>query len=426
MKTISIHYNPYLVTTEIKVDGQVPAEGQEFIQITKGSRLLNWIDKFLNLIYKKYRANDVSIDFWGTAQDADDLKQAVESFNLSGHNFHVTDIQYSEIGSNPLESLHQLYEKGKKGPFSKIFLSDEMQKAFNRATAPEFEVNVIATMSSGKSTLINALLGKNIMPSKQEACTATIASIEDCDDQPQFTAVRYDKNGKLLTNNPEIVTRELLTEWNDDTTTSKIEIKGDITTVNETKDSKYVFIDTPGPNNSRDEEHKRKTFNAITSKPLSMVIYVLNAGNFGVDDDASLLLQVAQTMNEGGRQTQDRFIFVLNKIDDFHAGDDSVDKILNAASEYLADHGIDNPLIIPISAKLAKLLRLKKQSIKEFTYDDEDDLDYLSRKFKRNPDLNLFNHCKSNLNSEIVRKIEKKLENATDDEKLLIFSGLPI
>ena len=426
MKAVSISYNPYFVTTEIKVDGQVPPAGTDFVQITKGSRLLNWIDAFLNRIFQKYRNNDVSFEFYGTAQDAEDLRAAVDRFNQSGHKFHVDNVHATEIGSNPLESLKKLYDEGKKGPFAEIFQSEKMQAAFKRATAPEFEVNVVATMSSGKSTLINALLGKNIMPSKQEACTATIACIEDCDDQPQFTAVRYDAEGKLLTSKPEPVTRKLLTEWNDDVKTSRIEIKGDIPTVDETKDSKYVFIDTPGPNNSRNEDHKRTTFDAIKSKPLSMIIYVLNAGNFGVNDDDSLLREVAKTMSEGGRQAQDRFIFVLNKVDDFRSGDDSVGKFLSGAKEYLGKHGITNPLIIPVSAILAKLLRLQKHSAEELSPDDEDQLFVLKRKFLRNPDLNLFEHCKGNVNQEIIRRLEAKLANASEDEKVLIYSGLPV
>ena len=40
---------------------------------------------------------------------------------------------------------------------------------------------VMATMSSGKSTLINALLGEELLPSKNEACTAKIYSIIDDD-----------------------------------------------------------------------------------------------------------------------------------------------------------------------------------------------------------------------------------------------------
>lgn len=426
MKKISISYNPYFVSTEILVDGQTPPAGTDYVQITRGARLLNWIDNFLSKVFQKYRNNNVKFDFYGTAQDAEDLKAAVTRFNQAGHNFIVDQIHISEIGKNPLEALRQLYDEGQQGPFAELFQSEKMQKAFNRATAPEFEVNVVATMSSGKSTLINALLGKNIMPAKAEACTATIASIEDCDDQQQFTAVRYDVDGKLMTKRPESVSRELLTEWNDDINTSRIEIKGNIPTIDETKDSKYVFIDTPGPNNSRNEEHKRTTFDAIKSKPLSMIIYVLNAGNFGVNDDDSLLREVAKTMNEGGRQAQDRFIFVLNKVDDFRADEDSVEKFLSNAREYLGKHGIANPLIIPVSAILAKLLRLQKFSPEELSQDDEEQLYFLKKRFLRREDLNLFKYCKGNVNYEIIHRLEKKLENATDDEKVLIYSGVPV
>lgn len=40
-----------------------------------------------------------------------------------------------------------------------------------------FPMVVVATMSSGKSTLINALLGKEILPSSNRACTALRYSI---------------------------------------------------------------------------------------------------------------------------------------------------------------------------------------------------------------------------------------------------------
>ena len=429
MKQVTISYNPYSVTTEIKVDGQVPQAGTDFVQMTKGTRLLDYIDRFLTTIFSKYRNNDVAFEFHGTKQDADDLRDAINRFNKTGigHDFYLDKVFTSEIGENPLEELKKLCEEGKKGPFAEIFNSEKMQSAFKRAISPEFEVNVIATMSSGKSTLINSLLGKDIMPSKQEACTATIASIEDCDDMPTFMAVRYNADGKLLSAKPEEVSRKLLTLWNDDDATSRIEIKGNIPTVDETKDSKYVFIDTPGPNNSRNEEHQKTTYHAIESKPLSMIIYVLNATNFGVNDDANLLLKVSKVMSQGGRQAQDRFVFVLNKIDRFKKDEDSVPGILERAKEYLQKYGIENPLIIPTSAELAKLLRLKKYSPAALDEETEDELDKMSRKFLRREDLNLYQYTKGRLNPEVVRRLENRLNSAqTDDERLLIFSGVPV
>ena len=423
MSKITVQYNPYLVKTTFKMDGKDIPNTFEFVQKTEGRRLADWVDDVLPLIYKRKRENGTEFDFYGTVQDAEDFKRAVEAFNQKGNHCFTVTAHTSEIRSNPREELRKLYEEGKQGPFADLFNSVQMRAAFERATAPEFEVNVIATMSSGKSTLINALLGKNIIPSKHEACTATIARIEDRKDQSTFTAIRYDKDNKLLTPQPVMATRELLTEWNDDEKTSTMIIRGNIPTISRTKDSSYVFIDTPGPNNSRNEEHKRTTFEAIKSKPLSMIIYVLNAENPFVTDDAFFLKAVAETMTEGGRNAQDRFIFVLNRVDAYRNGDDSVAVSVKKAEDYLRSHGIPNPLIIPVSAKFAKLLRLKTYSPDNLSEDDIDELDLLSKKFTRNEDLHLHRYC---MREEIKRNIEMRLKTASEDEKLLIYTGLPV
>ena len=44
-------------------------------------------------------------------------------------------------------------------------------------------VLVVSTMSSGKSTLINALIGQDLFPSRNDACTAKI--------------IKYIKNNRL-------------------------------------------------------------------------------------------------------------------------------------------------------------------------------------------------------------------------------------
>ena len=43
------------------------------------------------------------------------------------------------------------------------------------------EVIVLATMSSGKSTIINTLLGEDILPNENQACTAKIFKVLDND-----------------------------------------------------------------------------------------------------------------------------------------------------------------------------------------------------------------------------------------------------
>ena len=44
--------------------------------------------------------------------------------------------------------------------------------------------------------------------------------------------------------------------------------------------------------------------------------YILNATIAGIDDDYNLL-SYAESMRVGGKQSRDRFIFVVNKLDDF-------------------------------------------------------------------------------------------------------------
>ena len=120
-----------------------------------------------------------------------------------------------------------------------------MLKAFEIAKGKEFPVNVIATMSSGKSTLINALLGQKLMPAMQEACTATITELHD-NDGDHFVATAYDANNlKLSFIDPlNLSAMEVL---NKDPKVSKVVAQGNIPFVS-SEDVSLVLVDTPGPN----------------------------------------------------------------------------------------------------------------------------------------------------------------------------------
>lgn len=58
-----------------------------------------------------------------------------------------------------------------------------------------FKVCVVATMSSGKSTFINSIIGEEIMPEKNEACTARTMSVLDNDSAITKKAHIIRKNG---------------------------------------------------------------------------------------------------------------------------------------------------------------------------------------------------------------------------------------
>ena len=435
MLNVELIYNPYFVKTEIVIDGDPVPGNSRLAELCKSERIQNWIDKFLPVLYDERREKNVCFTFHGTELDADDVRNALELFNAAhpGFNFTLKEVESKKSGVNRVTELKALFEKGKEGPFRDTFNSPEMQAAFERALDPTFEVNVIATMSAGKSTVVNSLLGKKLMPAKHQACTATIARIKDNDAAPLFTAQRFDKHGAPLSEIQE-ATYDLLSAWNDDPRTSIIEIEGNIPTVKQTDECTMVFVDTPGPNNSRSEEHKRITLETIKSKPLSMVLYVLNATQLSTDDDRWLLDQVCTAMSAGGRQAQDRFVFLANQIDVFDPEDgESVTKALKDVREYLQCRdengkilGIENPLIIPVSAILAQQIRIKRTqgSLKERA---EQDLKKLVSLFVNEKEMNMVDHTQNRLNSDCVRRLRDRINSAKNDEELAeILSGIPI
>lgn len=81
-------------------------------------------------------------------------------------------------------------------------------------------------------------------------------------------------------------------------------------------------------------------------------------GTFGSDDDNTLLERVAESMNVGGKQSKDRFIFVVNKMDDRRAEDGDLESTLERIRIYLKKHGIINPNIFPAAALPALSIRL--------------------------------------------------------------------
>ena len=173
-----------------------------------------------------------------------------------------------------------------------------MVKAFDVARSSEFPVSVVATMSAGKSTLINALLNQRLMPAKQEACTATITEIKDTDEEV-FRATVYDKNGELIEAHPEL-TLEIMNTLNSNPAVSKIVAEGNIPFV-KSEDVSLVLVDTPGPNNSRDPEHKAATYRMLNESSKTLVLYIMNATQLAVNDDYALLSHVADSMKVGGK-----------------------------------------------------------------------------------------------------------------------------
>ena len=373
MAQVSVKYNPYRLLTEIKLNGQTVQEDSELYKLTKGKRLQEWVSEFPEKLREAANSMSFSLEFHGTDLDWDDFEDAFQQAEKEGV-VKVENMSYvapKRSVDEVQEKIVEVFKDLQEGPVD-AFRTEKLQRVFDDVNNTIFPVNVIATMSSGKSTLINALLCNKLMPSKNEACTATITEILDTDSTDGFSAVAYDAEDRVVKEIP-VLTYEEMDALNISEQVSRIEAKGNIPFL-DAKNMALELVDTPGPNNAQNQEHRNTTYRAINNSSNNLILYVLNATQMSTNDDADLLQYVSKQIREGGKQMRDRFLFVVNKMDQFNPEEESIEKAVQSARNYLARYGIQDPQLFPCSAFVALNIR---------TYFKNIDIDKLSRAEER-------------------------------------------
>ncbi len=426
MKKVFIKYNPYKVETEVTVDGKGLADNSRLGERTVvGSHLQEWVEELPDILIDEYNDTDFDVTFHGTLLDFEDLTEVFTSACERGElTAKLNRIPAKETSDKEI-LIDEVFRKIQEGPFEDL-RTPAILDAFQKARGKEFDICVIATMSSGKSTLINAMLGEKLMPSKQEACTAIITYIKDSLNADRWQAVVYDKEGKNIESR-ENLTYSDMECFNGDQRVSHIEINGNIPFVS-AEDVSLVLIDTPGPNNARDPEHKKVQNNFLEKSSKSVVLYIME-GTFGSDDDNALLKKVAESMKVGGKQSKDRFIFVVNKMDDRKKEDGNTEDTLKRIRAYLEKHGIVNPNLFPAAALPALNIRLIEKSKELVDEDTFDETGSKVRKFNRNSNGSMHFETYAPLPRSIRENINRQLEEAREQEdanaEALIHTGIP-
>lgn len=359
MNPIVITHNPFTVDTTFLINGQPPAEGCK-LSSYKESRLQMWVEKLFDELSQLFNGdNRYAITFKGVESDYLDVVEAADL--ARGKGMQITLVwEDTEPTESRLQKIRQLMDEAREHPEFAHFINnnEDVSKSFEEAFNRDFDVYVVATMSSGKSTLINAMLGRDLLPAANEATTATIARITDNTSMGSTFSARRLTEKEHVVDTDENVTLDTLKVWNAQPDTFRIDLEGNIQAFQARDSVRLVLTDTPGPNNSQDAEHQRTTMSFIQdSKRNPLILYVLNAGQLATNDDKNLLGLVAESMRKGGKQSKDRFIFVINKVDDYDPEKEDLPGMLNRVSQYLSSNGIQNPIVYPISAELARLIR---------------------------------------------------------------------
>lgn len=288
-----------------------------------------------------------------------EFTNALKSFDLETANQYLSISGYSE-----LEFFYTAFQQ---------------LKQYTESTIKRFLV--IGTMSAGKSTILNSILGKDIFPSQNEACTAKVYSYRN---RPYLKDFIITKNNKVKFSHQFQLTDQDLQQWNTDDRVESIQLEGNLFEPYHIN-NQIILTDTPGANNSMNREHSNVTMKALESGEYDSILYIINATQLGTDDDKRLLGLMKENAQKFGKE----IIFVVNKIDEIDE-DESLEEFTSNTEKYLSTNGVESPKIIYVSALATKLSQMvlsgseltRKERIQFINY-----YDYLS---ESESDLNKF------------------------------------
>ena len=192
---------------------------------------------------------------------------------------------------------------------------------------PLKRIIVTAITSTGKSTLINALAGKDVFEARNAACTSFVQKVYT---KPLKDGVVF-KHGLDMAIYSEALAG-----------------------------CRICFIDTPGVNAACFPQHQKITQGEILGGQYDYLLYVLSMANLGTIDDAKHLEFVSKNVPAS------KIIFVLNKMDTYDEEASIAETIEELRSSLRSNYGIASPAVYPISAKAARLAKLARvKNLKE-------------------------------------------------------------
>ena len=277
---------------------------------------------------------------------------------------------------NKIDNLEKYFSKYKNGTSSK-----KLEDVKRNLDKQEYKIAVVANMSSGKSTFINALFGKEVLPAFNHATTDSATYIYSKPNIEKKAEIFFSDKRKSITITEDLEKEiKQYAQKDEDCKDSKYKnvekidlyypFKNLQTSSNE--DFSITFIDTPGPNSTGDygQKHKDQTRSVLNSVDMALFVFDYGQLDANLKSDEQGLWHTIKTRYEKDKNFE--VYFLINKIDmsmednfkDVKTLDDAKknwgiheQKAIDELKQAAKNHGIKEPKIYTIASKFALLDR---------------------------------------------------------------------
>ena len=294
---------------------------------------------------------------------------------------------FAVIPMNPDGSRYKRFVRGVREKLPRCRFLEKAYSAFVAfrdaeiayAHLPVKNCVVCATMSAGKSTFVNALLGMDVLPARHGAATAKVTSVYDRDDVDGLIGfAEYSSGG--FTDVDAAIDSSIIDSCNADNGITRIFLQGDLDGI-ANEGFKVAVHDTPGTNNSGDRKHHSVTKKFLQESAPDVVVYVANAEQLCTTDEGDLLKELfSGTVCSHGTPV----LFVLNKADSIDTEKESLAGLMERYKAFLTQIGFTNPVVCPVSSKAARLIKMALKGRAEcFSDSERDDFPLMTRRFTK-------------------------------------------
>lgn len=311
------------------------------------------VNRIVDEIIKEYKDEDgkVEILFEGTDDEFKDLSEVCNADEYKGIVNLVKSETYLENARDILPDIRDIFKNVKPLVDMSFSNTDKISGELNRfveASEDKIPICILGNYSSGKSTLINSLIGREILPCGDEPITAKIYMIEKSEYadranisfeyKNQDVKIRFDEQSfkfsfgniddsfidhiksKLSSITDTSITKmvnatiEMLNTYgaDDDIVSDLIKIQIPFSEgILGQSSSEFVIFDTPGSNSASNDRHLKVLKKAMEGFTNGLPIYVSEYDSLDSTDNEKLY-QVIRSMKE----LDDRFtMIIVNKAD---------------------------------------------------------------------------------------------------------------